>query len=181
MTNETRSRTAPWLLVAIACALGALLAVADQKAPAITLPDGATFQIRALTFDRPVVRQAAGLDKQWQEAGAAYQTGNYTRSAQLFLAIEKSETREPEQHDAALFRGIALLMEGRHDEAAQVLGHALELARKVGLPHAVDSFYVGATAIARGELALAKTALAEALDGPFGRDARSLLSSLVPR
>jgi hypothetical protein len=172
----------PWLLLIGAGVSSVFLAAAPEKKPgAIDLPDGASFQIPALPFARPVVRQAAGLDKQWQEAGAAYQTGDYARSARLFLAIEDAEGREPERHDAALFRGIALLMDGRHDEAAGVLGRASELAKKVGLPHAVDSFYIGVTAVARGELELARRALGEALDGPFDRDARSLLSSLAPR
>ncbi|MCP3981081.1 MAG: tetratricopeptide repeat protein [bacterium] len=171
-----------WVLLVAAALLAACTThEADRDPVSVDLPDGSAYAIPAFEFDRPAVRQAAGLDRKWQEAGAAYQAGDYRGSEQLFGEIRKTEDRDPNRHDATLYQGISLLMQGREDEAQDVLTQAKGLAEESGLPGTVDSFYIGLTAIARDDADAATDALAGALGGPFDDEAQELLASLERR
>lgn len=184
------SRSLRWKLSAVAAGLIvvatgltflALRSPGGGETHVIQLPGGARYEIQPMMFDRPVTRQAAGMDKQWEEAGAAYQTGNYRKSERLFGQIERAERRDPERHDATLYRGVSLLMAGRHQEAEEVLRRARGLAQETGLAGSADSFYLGVAAIARNDRARAVEALRQAVGGPFDKDARALLAEVAGR
>ena len=175
------SRTGASTLLALALLAGCLGCGSDSPEPAgaIRLPDGEIYEIPAMEFDRPTLRDAEGLDKQWQEAGAAYRTGNYRRSAKLFGRIVESESRDPERHDAALYAGIALLREGRTADARVELERARGLAGATGLDDSAETFYLGLTSLAENDVEAATRALQAALGGPFDREARALLARLT--
>lgn len=181
------SRSFPWKSLAglIVVAAVALVLVGtrllDEQRPdggTVSLPDGRVVTIRALEFARPDLRNSEGMHKQWQEAGAAYQTGDYSRSARLFGEIESSSGAEPSRHDAALYRGISLVMNGRNQEADDALQRARESADQAGLGSTVDSYYLGVAALGRNDLPAARAALRLALGGPFDQQARDLLAGL---
>ena len=175
------SRTGGSTLLALALLVAGLGCGSDsaQTSGAIRLPDGEMYEIPVLEFDRPTLRDAEGLDKQWQKAGAAYRTGNYERSAKLFGRIVESETRDPERHDAALYAGIALLREGRATAARVELERAGRLAGTTGFDDSAETFYLGVSLLADDDVEAATRALQAALGGSFDREARALLARLT--
>jgi len=150
----------------------------DGPGGVLTLPDGGSYTIPAMEFTRPDLRNSEGMHKQWQEAGAAYQTGNYSRSERLFGEIERGSGADPSRHDAALYRGVSLVMAGRHQEADGVLQRARGFAGQSGLGSSVDSYYIGVAALGRNDVAGARQALQLALGGPFDQQARNLLAGI---
>jgi len=176
-----------WKLTAGLLAAAALVVIllgptlwdaSDRTGGTLTLPDGGSYAIPAMEFTRPDLRNSEGLHKQWQEAGAAYQTGDYTRSERLFGEIEGGSGADPSRHDAALYRGISLVMSGRHQQADDVLQRARGFAEQSGLGSTVDSYYLGIAALGRNDLATARTSLQQALGGPFDQQARNLLAGI---
>lgn len=178
----TRSTRKIWIIGAVVVAAGLasawLLIPGDEGRRVIELPNGDEFRVPAMEFRRVVLRQAAGLDKQWKEAGAAYQTGDYSNAQKMFGEIEASEKRVPERHDAVLYRGIALVMEGRAAEAEQTLERARQLADELELTGGPDNFYLGVAALAQDDHERAQAALERVLDGAYADDARALLVAL---
>lgn len=177
-------RTLGIVLGVAACGAAAsslwLLAQTEGRANVIQLPDGGTYAITAMRFERPQLRQAGGQEKAWQEAGVAYQSGQYRTSERLFDSIESASPESAERHEAALFRGVSLLMLGRHQEAENVLVRASKIAADAGLGGTADSFYLGLTALAKGDKTQAAKALLQATAGPFSQEARALLGRLKP-
>jgi hypothetical protein len=170
-------------MIAVALSLAAGSSVwlgAQTEAPAhvIAMPDGGSYSVTAMPFERPHLRQAGGQEKAWQEAGVAYQSGQYRTSERLFDLIENATADSTEQHEAALFRGVSLLMLGRHKEAETVLTRASKIAEETGLGGTADSFYLGLTALAKGDSTAAAKALLQATAGPFSQEARALLGRL---
>ena len=124
----------------------------------------------------PTVR---GDNKQelWQKAGTAYEAGDYVTAERSFGAIEKLDLGF---HDAVLYRGVALMMAGRHDEAMKQLERARQIADDQDLPGSSDNWYLSLCALAAGDVpkATEKLRLIETAGGPYADDARELLALL---
>ena len=159
-------------------AFGIFATRTSSPLPELELPDGQSYRIRPMAFDPPQLRQAAGSSKHWQEAGAAYQAGDYARSERLFARVESGQVSDPVRHDAALYRGISQLMNGRADQAAETLQRSREMAKELGLRGSADNFYLGVAAMAGDDSALAGEALEQAVGSAFDADARMLLARL---
>lgn len=137
----------------------------------ISLPDGTDYPVRAITFD------AAERDDLWRLAGSRYREGDYEAAAELFEALEAGADLAA-RHEATLFRGISLLMDGRPAEARAALEKARHLADEVGVLGDAGEFYLGLAALAEDDLDTAMRLFEETRGGPFEQDTRVLLAAL---
>jgi len=155
--------------------------VFDRSEPGrFALPGGMAYDARTLPFSGPVEIRAEGgvTSDAWREAGAAYEAGRWDEAARRFEAIANAD---PSARDAALYGGIALVMEGRYEEAGAPLGSALRLGDEIGASPAVPRYFLGLAALGRGDLDRARTELeaAATAGGPFGAEAEAVLEQLV--
>ena len=132
----------------------------------------AGIDVDAMTYSAPsMVRGAESHRELWARAGAAYNAGDYGAAERIFSKLEQGEFAR----DALLYRGVSLLMLGRHDEALEVLERSREIA-----DGAAVNYYAGLAALGSGDRDLATRALEEAAasGGEFGERAQTALSLL---
>jgi len=178
---------------ALGLAAAAMLAVVlivpivmDGGAGQLGLPNGGTYTVTPMDYTAPQVRDGDSLTRQWQQAGAAYEKGAYKKAGGLFGALyAEIEQRDIENkparlHEAALYRGIALVMTGDYEQAVTVLQGARGLAEELGFRGGIDNWYLGLAAVGQQDLTLATEALqnVETIGGAYAQDARQLLDRL---
>jgi tetratricopeptide (TPR) repeat protein len=150
----------------------------DLGPPTLDLPGGISYEVQAMPFsERPAMRGQLSLADLWQQAGAAYTAGDFQAAEPLLAAIIE---RAPEDHDAKVYRGNALIMLGRYDEAVSVLRRARALGEEQGLHGADANYFLGIAAFKAGNAELAREALENARDagGHHGREAARVLDGL---
>ena len=132
----------------------------------------AGIDVEAMAYSAPsMVRGAESHRELWARAGAAYNAGDYGAAERIFSKLEQGEFAR----DGLLYRGVSLLMLGRHDEALEVLERSREIA-----DGAAVNYYAGLAALGSGDRDLATRALEEAAasGGEFGERAQTALSRL---
>lgn len=123
--------------------------------------------VEPMVFSKPPdVRGAESLVDLWARAEKAYAAGEWSTAERLLGEISE---RAPEAHDAVLYRGQALLMVGRHQQAVEVLERAWQLAQEQGLLGEADNWYLGLAAQGAGKTALAREALGRVRDAGGAR------------
>jgi tetratricopeptide (TPR) repeat protein len=194
LRREVRARVArseptplriPWrwaLAAAASVALAALLYV-GLRAPAyptVLLASGATVTIEPKPFQTPpALRGAADVVGLWAEASAAYRRDRFADAARTLATIE---ARAPDQVDAAIYRGVCLLMTGRTAEAEEALERARGIATRADFPTASIAWYQALAQLASGQESAARGLLEEAASqaGPYAAKARDLLERMPP-
>ncbi|ANM29881.1 hypothetical protein ABI59_10295 [Acidobacteria bacterium Mor1] len=170
-----------WMAVAallvVAIGLGVLLRQGGAG-PVIELPGGGRVSVVAMPFDAPpTLRGQLDLQEQWQQARAAYDAEEYGDAA---AALAEVEALDPEDSDAPLYRGIALLMAGRADEAREALTRSRSLKEELDDPLSAPLWFE-ALAVLQGDDpdgALELLDRAEASGGAYAEQAAELARSL---
>jgi hypothetical protein len=127
----------------------------------------------------PIVRGGRDLHRLWADAGAAYQEGHHARAAHLFAQIA---TGDSAQHDALLYQGVSLVLDGRSAEARPVLQQAHRRSLEVGSAGIVAEFWLGVAQIESGDPDGARVRLSRVSDSGAAEaaTARDLLRALGP-
>lgn len=142
----------------------------------IALPDGTAYDVRPVDVT-PRVESDPARAELWREAVAAYRGGRYADSASLFARLDGDPDRTG-LHDARLYRGVSLLLDGRAGEARDVLETAKGLAEEIGRLATTEEFYLGLAALAENDVEMAVRCFDRARGGSFESDSRFLLSAL---
>lgn len=145
----------------LALVVAAPFLLQQEAAPGFIAVRGLT--IEPMPFSKPPqIRGAEQPSALWARAEQAYATGDYSAAERLLAEIAR---QDPQDHDALMYRGVALIMSDRHDEAIPVLRQAQARAQQLGLSGLGDSFWLGVALLAQGETDLAREALARVRDG----------------
>ncbi|MCP3979464.1 MAG: tetratricopeptide repeat protein [bacterium] len=170
--------------IAGAAALVAVVAVpyvlrdpAAAAVPTVVLSDGTSISVQPLPFpDRGAVvrNETVTVDDLWKEADEAYESESYTRAEAVLAMIVK---RLPNDHDALLQWGSALVMLGRYDDALPVLESACGYADELGLRGDRDFYMLGVTLHNLGQTDRAIEAFQRSADG--GGDHGTLSSEIL--
>lgn len=183
--RQARSRL-PWGRVAAMAAAAVLIAMVfvpqflvGRSPGRIELPNGEVYTIQPPPYSAPpAVRGGESLSALWDRAGAAYAAGDWGRAASEFGAILD---REPRTYDASRWRGLALLMDGRHDAALRELRRAAEIAEEqLGRQEAGLLFHRGLAELAAGRTRNGMESLVRSreLGGEFGNQAAEILERI---
>ena len=164
-------------LILVAVSVG-LLQFTDRRDAglAIGLPGGGEIVASPMPFSPPpVLRGGTTAGELWEEAGRAYDSSSFAEAAEILDRIDDSDSTAS---DAALYRGISLLMAGDAAGARDALFLARSFAEQQELPTASIDWYGGLAALSAGDLPAARESLerANAAGGLYGERAAELLA-----
>ncbi len=167
-----------WLAVAamliVAVGLGVLLRPVGPGGPSVELPGGERLRFEAMVFDAPpTLRGQPDLEQLWQQAREAYDSQNWSEAAGV---LEQVEALDPEDSDAALYRGIALLMTDRYDEAVEALARSRRLKQELEDPLSAPLWFEALAHLGADRPAEALPLLDRAAEtgGAYASDAREV-------
>ena len=125
----------------------------------------------------PTLRGSPTATDVWVDAGRAYRKGRFGIAA---AQLEQIEPDDPSAADAALYRGVSLLMVGEDLAALETLAAARAIADDQGLPTGTINWFSALAALALGDPSAAKHALERTIDsgGAYSAEARELLDRL---
>ena len=184
-TPSTPTASYHWRWAAAAAvlviALGTLV-IQLSRSPAttiaITLPGGGELVAEAMAFSPPpTLRGSPTAIDVWVEAGRAYREGRFDVAA---AQLDQIEPDDPSASDAALYRGVSLLMVGEDLAALEALAAARAIADEQDLPTGTIDWFSALAALALGDASAAKHSLAGTIDsgGAYSAEARELLDRL---
>jgi tetratricopeptide (TPR) repeat protein len=148
----------------LAAAALLLVAITIQLRPGngnvIVFSNGERFAVQAMPFSQAPITRGSSVSDLWENAGAAYQAGDYDGAAGIFGEIGELDAQN---HDAALYRGISLLMTGEYHQALMPLRRAARIAEGQGFSGTAH-YFLGLAALGLHDHDLAMSSLEQARD-----------------